>query len=275
MSALSPDAGHTPPPLAPRETFNTVAAPYDQMRPGYPPAVFNNVIAIAALNQNSRLLEIGSGTGHATIEFAQRGFSIDCIELGENMAARARTRLAEFPRVSITVADFDLWTTAARYDLVYAATAYHWLNPQTRVARLAGLLQPGGWLAVWRNHHVASAGACSDFYAAAQAVYLRVAPDLVHKFGGLLTPEEVPQPEIGEWQAAGLFADVQTRTWLWSRDYTAAEYARMLATHSNHQMLSEQTRETLLSQLARLVDDFGGRVTSEYVTLLHMARKLA
>lgn len=275
MTGLEPDTGNNAQPLAARETFNGVAALYDEMRPGYPSEVFDQVIATAELEQKSRLLEIGSGTGHATIEFARHGFGIDCIELGKNMAALARRRLAEFPLVSIAVADFDLWTTPAHYNLVYIATAYHWLNPQTRAARLAGLLEPGGWLAVWRNHHVTSAGACSDFYAAAQAVYLRVAPELVHKFGGMLTPEQVPRPEVDECQAAGLFAEVQTRTWLWSRDYTAAEYARMLATHSNHQMLPEQTREALLSQLAQLVEDFGGRVTSEYVTLLHMAKKFS
>jgi len=273
MSALEPDTIGTAQPLAARETFNGVAALYDQMRPGYPSAVFDRVTSIAGLNQRSRLLEVGCGTGHATFEFARHGLAIDCIELGENMAALARQRLAEFPRVSITVTDFDLWTTPSRYNLIYIATAYHWLNQQTRVARLASLLEPGGRLAVWRNHHARTNGASSEFYAAAQKVYLRIAPELVHKFGGLLTPEAIPQPEKDEWQASGLFTDVQTHTWLWSRDYTASEYAQMLATHSNHQMLDEHTRAALLNRLARLVDDFGGQVTSEYVTLLHMARK--
>jgi trans-aconitate methyltransferase len=263
------------PSIAPRETFNTVAELYDQMRPGYPAAVFADITKIAALDSASRLLEIGCGTGHATIEFAKLGYQIDCIELGENMAAIARRRLASFPQVSITVADFDLWSAAAHYGLIYIATAYHWLNPQTRVERLASLLEPGGWLAVWRSHHVNSAGASRGFYAAAQKVYEREAPKLAAKFCGLLSPEEIPQPEMDQWLASGLFSDVQAHTYLWSRDYTAEEYVRMLSTHSDHRMLSEPDRTRLFNELARLVDQFGGVVTREHATILHMARKLA
>jgi trans-aconitate methyltransferase len=274
MTAPGTDCVDAARPRAPRESFNGVAELYDQMRPGYPAGVFADVAEIAALHSASRLLEVGCGTGHATIEFAQRGFQIDCIELGENMAAIARTRLAPFPRISIAVADFDLWTSTAHYDLIYAATAYHWLNPQTRVTRLANLLAPAGWLAVWRNHHVHSTGASRNFHVAAQKVYERQAPSLAAKFCGLLSAEEIPQPEKDEWRASGLFRDVSARTYLWSRDYTAEEYVRMLNTHSDHRMLSEADRTRLFRELARLANEFGGSVTREYATILHMARKL-
>ncbi len=243
------------------------------MRPGYPPALFADVARIAGLTSASRLLEIGCGTGHATIEFAQRGLAIDCLELGENMAAIARRRLAAYPIVSITVADFDLWNTAEHYDLIYIATAYHWLNPQTRVARLVNLLNPGGWLAVWRNHHVHSAGASRGFHAAAQKVYEREAPKLAAKFCGLLTPEQIPEPELDEWRASGRFGNLEAHTYLWSRDYTAEEYIRMLDTHSDHRMLPEADRTRLFDQLTSLVREFGGIISREYATLLHIAQK--
>ena len=259
--------------LSPRETFNRVADQYDRNRPGYPLALFTEITRIAGLTVNSRLLEIGCGTGHATIQFAQRGYHIDCIELGENMAALARRRLASYPRMSITVADFDTFTPTASYSLVYAATAYHWLNPQTRVARLAALIEPAGWLAVWRNHHAQTQGACSSFYAAAQQVYKREAPKLAAKFCSLLTPEKIPQPEVAEWQSSSLFTSIQAHSWLWSRDYTAEEYVAMLNTHSDHQLLPAPTRARLFTQLMQLVHDYGGKITREYVTLLHLAQK--
>jgi SAM-dependent methyltransferase len=269
-----------PHPIAPRETFNRIADQYDRMRPGYPAAVFDEIARIAALDPDAsmpgpetRLLEVGCGTGHATIEFARRGLAIDCIELGENMAEIARARLASFPRVTITVTDFDRFTTSTRYRLIYAATAYHWLNPQTRVPNLAALLEPAGWLAVWRNHHVHTAGASSDFHAAAQQVYAREAPALAAKFCGLLAPDRIPQPEKDEWLASGLFTTIQAHTYLWSRDYTAEQYVQMLNTHSDHQLLPEPTRARLFAQLAELVNDHGDAVTREYATLLHMAQK--
>jgi 16S rRNA A1518/A1519 N6-dimethyltransferase RsmA/KsgA/DIM1 with predicted DNA glycosylase/AP lyase activity len=90
-----------------RGTFDRVAQQYDQNRPAYPSAVFDDVVRISGVATDSHLLDIGCGTGHATAAFAARGYRIDAIELGENMADLARQRLAEYPRVAIVVADFD------------------------------------------------------------------------------------------------------------------------------------------------------------------------
>jgi SAM-dependent methyltransferase len=256
-----------------RASFDQVARLYDEMRPGYPDAVFDDVCAIAGVGEDSRLLEIGCGTGHATVPFARRGLRIDCLELGEKMAAVACEKLAGFDRVRVTVADFDSWATRASYDLIYAASAYHWLNPETRVARMAGLLRPSGWLAVWRNHHVRGSGESEPFFLEAQKIYAREAPELAAKFTGLISAEEI-QPEVREeWLASGLFGDVQVRCYAFANHYTADEYMRTLNTHSDHRVLPDLARARLFAGLATLAGEFGGRVTREQVTLLEMAQK--
>jgi trans-aconitate methyltransferase len=256
-----------------RVTFDAVAPLYDEMRPGYPQAVFDDLIGIAGVRTDSRLLEIGCGTGHATLILARRGFRIDCVDLGANMAALARKRLAAFDRVNVTTADFDIWNTDVRYGLIYLATAYHWLNPATRVERIARLLAPAGWLAVWRNHHVRGAGVSEGFFRAAQEIYAREAPALAAKFTGLIDSSEIPLVEPQEWRASGLFEDPQMRIYLWSRNYTASEYVRVLDTHSDHRMLPADRRERLFDGLLRLAGEFGGTVTREHATILHIAKK--
>lgn len=168
------------PSLLPRETFDEVAQLYDEMRPSYPEAVFEDVAALAAGSDDPRWLEIGCGTGHATRAFAGRGFRIHCVELGENMAAVARRKLAAFERVTIEVANFDAWTACGRFDLVYSASAFHWLNRATREQRIAALLRHQGVLAVWRNHRVRN-GSCDEFIDATKQIYEREAPALVKK----------------------------------------------------------------------------------------------
>jgi protein-L-isoaspartate O-methyltransferase len=258
---------------SPRATFNRVAALYDQMRPGYPATVYADAEAMAGLTADSRLLEIGSGTGHATLAFARRALRIDCVELGAQMAAIARNRLAAFPRVTITVADFDQWTSGTRYDLIYLATAYHWLNPQTRVRRLAALLGPRGRLAIWRNHPVRGAAANHEFLAASQRIYARHAPALAVKFTGFPRAEDLPSAEKDEWLASGLFDRAQTRLYSWSMQCTATEHVRLLGTYSDHQMLPEDARARLFHDLEQLVNEFGGSVTREFATLLQIAQK--
>ena len=264
-----------PAPIAPRETFNQIPELYDAMRPGYPGALYDDVLAIAALPPTAQLFEIGCGTGHATRVFAAHGFSIHCVELGANMAALARKHLAAFPRVSIAVADFDRYATPARYDLVFSATAYHWLAPATRAARIAGLLHPGGWLAVWRNHQARTTGLSEEFLRPLRELYTREAPALVFKFASIPRPQQIPQPEPQEWAATGLFAPAESRVYHWTRQYTAADYVQMLSTHSDHRMLPASQRGRLLGQVRQLIEcDFAGSVLREYATLLHMARKI-
>lgn len=279
---MNPDPPDSASRLARRATFDPVAGLYDEMRPGYPPAVFDDVLAIAGIGSElrfpgPRLLEIGCGTAHATLPFARRGFRIDCIELGENMAAIARENLSPFPRVTLTVADFDTWNPGLHsdrhYDLAFSATAYHWLNPATRAARVARLLAPAGWLAVWRNHHVRGSGASQEFFRAAEDIYLQEAPALAKKFTGLLEPAGIRPVEEEEWLASGLFCDLRTRIYEWSKRYSGEEYVRMLDTHSDHRLLPEAGRNRLFAGLLRLAHRFGGSVTRDHATILHMAKK--
>jgi trans-aconitate methyltransferase len=254
-----------------RETFDRVAQQYDVNRPSYPAEVFEDVIRISGINTDFRMLEIGCGTGHATEVFAARGFRIDAIELGENMAAIARQRLAQFPRVSIELGDFDTWTPPARYDLVYSATAYHWLDPATREQRIAAVLRAGGWLAMWRNRHIRN-GSSDDFIDAAQPVYARFAPELCRNRAAPPGPDEVIEAEREEF-TSGLFDAPQIRVHFWSRRYTAAEYIDLLNTHSDHQLLPADRRSRLFESLAGLIDTrFGGAVIKDYATVLQFAR---
>jgi trans-aconitate methyltransferase len=101
-------------------------------------------------------LEIGCATGKATIPLAHRGFRITCIEAGSALTAAARSNLAAFPDVEIIESAFETWSPRAgvQFDLVFAATAWHWLDPATRHQRAWKLLRAGGHLAFWSATHV-------------------------------------------------------------------------------------------------------------------------
>jgi trans-aconitate methyltransferase len=256
-----------------RDTFDQVAELYHEARPGYPGAIFDDVLSFAALPSPAQLFEIGCGTGHATIEFARRGFAIDCVELGPNLADLARRNLESHPRVSITLADFDNFAANSRYHLVYSASAYHWLNPATRIARIAELLHPAGCVAVWRNHDIRGK-LSARFHDAAQAIYAAAAPDLVNKHDGVTELSRIPFTESEQWLASGLFRDAQTRVYLWQRKYTAEEHVRVLDTYSDHRMLAADARAKLFAGLRSLIKArFNDSITREFATILQSARK--
>jgi hypothetical protein len=76
----------------------------------------------------------------------ERGFSVVCVEMGALLAERARRNLAGLP-VAIHVEPFETWEGEAEsFNLVYAANAWHWVDPAIRYRKAHGLLRPGGHL---------------------------------------------------------------------------------------------------------------------------------
>ena len=120
-----------------RRTFDSAADLYQRARPEYPEALHDALIATAGLSARDRLLEIGCATGKATLPLARRGFRITCVELGPALASAARRNLADFPEVEVIESAFETFDapTADRFDLVFAATAWHWLDPAIRYQR--------------------------------------------------------------------------------------------------------------------------------------------
>src|SRR5919107_3821041 len=113
-----------------RSTFDGAALLYDEVRPGYPEDLFDDVVSLSKIPARGRILEIGCGTGQATVPFARRGYHILCIELGENLAAVARRNLEAYPQTEVRTAAFEEWPLQeSAFDLAISATAFHWLYP--------------------------------------------------------------------------------------------------------------------------------------------------
>src|SRR5579859_5680579 len=163
-----------------KTTFDSAASIYHQARPDYPEALFDTLVELAGLEPGDRLVEIGCGTGKATMPLARRGLSITGVERGAELARQARGNLVGYPDVEIVNADFEAWAASPRPDLfrlVYAATAWHWIDPATRYVKAWELLGPGGHLAFWATQHVLPADA-DPFYAEIQDVYNEIGEGL-------------------------------------------------------------------------------------------------
>ena len=90
-----------------RATFDQDADQNDRARPGYPPALFDDLVELSGVGAGSRVLEVGPGTGQATLPLAERGCQIVAVELGPDLAPVARRKLARFPGVEIVTAAFE------------------------------------------------------------------------------------------------------------------------------------------------------------------------
>ncbi len=256
-----------------RMQFDGAAAGYAVARPGYPEALFDDLVALAELPPGGAIVEIGPGTGQATVPLARRGYRITAVELGAALAEETRRATRDFPGVTVIVGDFEaLPLPEASCDLVTAATAFHWLDPATRYARAAGLLRPGGALAPFRSEHVRCARD-GDFAGVSQAVYAQILPEWAAAFLGIPWPNEVADAEAARIAASGFFETPAVRRYLREIEYDAAGYLALLDTYSDYCRLAPDVRARLFDGLATLIDrDFGGRITMGYLTTLVVAR---
>jgi SAM-dependent methyltransferase len=252
-----------------RTTFGQDADLYQQARPDYPGQTFADLAELAGLGPQSRVLEIGCGTGQATRPLARLGCTVVAVELSPEMAAVARRNLQDFANVTVEVAAFEDWTPPAEpFDLVLAATAFHWIDPEVRFVKAAEVLRPGGALATIFTDHVL--GGTEQFFIDAQDCYEQFDPATPP--GLRLTPAAGIPDDPAEFDASRLFGPVTFRRYEWEQAYTTRTYLDLLMTYSGHRALPPPAREGLLACLANLIDrDHGGRISKAYLTRLALA----
>jgi SAM-dependent methyltransferase len=257
-----------------RTTFDEAASLYDEVRPGYPEELFDDVVSLSGIEPGGRILEIGCGTGQATVPFARRGYRILCIELGENMTAVARRNLGGYPRTEVRTGAFeDMPLQKGVFDLAISATAFHWLDPAIAYPKVAGALGDGGSLALFWNVHVHS-DASRGFFETTQKIYAREAREIWdHRYEGPPRQEEVPdRTEVIE--GSGHFGAVTRRNYRWDETYDAEGYIRVLSTYSGHRSLDDASRENLFRSISELIEEeYNGRIVKGYLTTLYIAKR--
>ena len=255
-----------------RAIFNQAARDYDEVRPGYPERLIEDVISISGIPQGGRILEVGCGTGQATIPFAKRGYSMLCLDIGEALAARARENCRQYPNVQIQNVSFEEWDPRGNsFNLVISATAFHWIPPEIGYSKAVQVLEDSGYIAIFSNLHPTP---YIDFFQAVQTVYQKVVPEWEDPRNGLSTAEKI-KSTADDINRTGLFEKVLVKRYSWSKPYDKNQYLKLLSTYSGHRNLEESRRKKLFTGIGALLEeDFGGTITRPYLSVLYLAKKI-
>lgn len=256
-----------------RETFNEDAERYDRARPRYPAQMFDD-LAAAGVAPGARVLEIGCGTGQATVPLAERGYRIVAVELGADMAAVARRNLAGFDSVEVVTAAFEGWPLPGEpFDVVFSATAFHWIDPAVRVSKSADAVRPGGLLATVGTHHIGGGTWTEAFFLEIQNLYERFDPSTPPGLR-LAGAPDIPQDDR-ELTSSERFGPASFYRYEWELPYSTADYLDLLLTYSGHRALPDAQQSALLNSIARLIDvNYGGQVVKRYLTELRLAQRV-
>jgi len=251
-----------------RFTFDKIASLYQSARPDYPEALFDDITA--GLNPGARILEIGSGSGKATVAFARRGFSILAVEPGAEMIRAAQEQLAAFGTVRFVQSTFEEWPLdESAFDLVVAAQSIHWVPPEIAFPKAVRALAPGGTLAVFGNVPMPLSTPIRQEMA---RIYARYNRDEQSRLAEVWYLPSGPLPTLIA--QSGCFRSAMHKSYSWTRKYTSESYVALLGTLSSYLMMDADTRELLLADIAHTIDTDGGELELGYETHLYLAQRL-
>jgi len=254
-----------------REAFGLDPAGYHAARPAYPDWIYEALCKCCGLRQNVAAFEIGSGTGIATRRL---------LELGANplVAIEPNDRLADFlcatiqsGALTVIRSSFeDAVLPAAGFDLGFSATAFHWLEEESALTKVATLLRPGGWwVMVWNEF--GDPDRADPFHEATKLL-------LNGPSSPSMGDRDIPFGQdkgarLAALEHAHAFDSMEHRTSAWSLVLDPDQVVNLYATYSNINIRPD--RETLLAELRRIArDKFQGRVTRNMIASLYMVRRI-
>ena len=260
-----------------RQVFNEVPEVYDRVRPTYPDELFDDLVTITGVNQRSSILEVGCGTGQATRSLAALGGSVTALEPGEGLAALARQKLNAFPNVEIETTTFEQWhDRGRRFDILVAASSWHWVDPSVAWRRAQEVLNPGGWLAVLGNVVVRCPGEL-EVYAETADLHERFCPG--NPGWGDPPLEDEVRATVKGWGTPnedrdGLFEPTVVRWYPIVQWFDGEGFADLLRTTSLYRRIDADVREPLLGAIAeRIRSHLNDRAPRHYLSVLRAGRR--
>lgn len=255
-------------------TFDTVASAYEKLRPGYVDALYEDVLAYRPLDASSRAVEVGIGGGQATEPILKTGCAVTAVEPGENFCALCREKFAAYPGFGVINGKFeDAALPSGSCDLVYSASAFHWVPEEIGYRKVFDILKPGGAFARFANHpwrdkgNPALAAALDEAYAKYYHTYYRSVPKLEDEY---TEAQAIRRAEIAGKYG---FIDIQHRLYRRTRSFTAAEYVQLLGTYSDHISLPDEVRLPFFRAVEEAIDAHGGVIRIYDTIDLQLARR--
>lgn len=252
-----------------RRSFDEDALNYDRYRPGYPQALFDDVIAYSHIGAGSRLVEIGIGTGQATKPFLELGCRVTGIELGENLSAFVAEKFRDCGGFNVVNADFMSCPVEENScDLIYCATAFHWLPKEAAYSKIMRSLKSGGSVALFWNHPFPNRDG-DPSNTASKRVYAKFRPSgkAVREFC-----EEDCAVRVKELKSFG-FENAEYRLYKRVRKLSTDEYIHLLNTYSDHRALEPSLKEAFESEMRKALDEVGGFINIYDTVDLYLAQK--
>ena len=245
---------------------------YDKFRPTYGTKIFGDILSYSRVTKSNKILEIGCGTGNATLPMIQTGAEVTAVEIGENLSKYTAQKFSKYSNFHIIHCAFEDFQASTKYDLIFSATAFHWIKPNKSYSKCKDFLRPGGVLAVfWNTPRISRTNL--ELYEEIQDLYRRFMPSSQEEKEMLLESDWYIKRcnDLNNFLKENGYIDCVFKIYQDSRVFLPEEYIGLLKTYSNHMALPSNVQVPLFKQIYSAIKKYK---TIEIIDTidLHMGR---
>lgn len=255
-------------------TFDTVASTYEKLRPGYVADLYQAIFNYIPIHENSNVVEVGSGGGQATAPILQTGCRLTAVEYGPQFSELLKEKFKEYPKFSVITGKFeDTDLPENSYDLVFSASAFHWVPEEIGYEKVFSILKSGGVFARFANHpyrdkeNPALSAEIDDIYDEYYNKYHSKKHTVITEY------TEAEAKDRAMIAAKYGFCDIQYALFHRERVFSAKEYVKLLGTYSDHIAIEESIRKKFFAKIEEAINKHGGSITIYDTMDLQLARK--
>lgn len=220
--------------------FSSRVEDYVRFRPGYPSEIVDLLRDEYSLKEDSKIADMGSGTGLLSQVFLDAGLAVTGVEPNREMREAGDALLASYARFRSIDGMAEATTLAdSSIDLITAAQAFHWFEVEATRREWSRVLRPKGAVAlIWNERFIDTAfmqeaEAITDKYAAAGDPEGKIREAGRGRIGGLFGPsgfrvDEFPNHQMFDF--TGLVGRISSSSYL------------PMAGEPAHQEMSEELR---------------------------------
>ncbi len=237
-------------------SFDAWAGEYDRYRPGYPEELFQTIRTRLSLPERPRVVDLGAGTGRASLAMAALGWRVTAVEPGKPMLDQLRAHATNDGLIVSTVQATAEATglDPASADLATAAQSFHWFDHEAALTEMARIVRPNGGMALFWNVRDADRSAFVTDYHRLLAQRFGEADTGQYLQAGRETGQERTRSAV---ERAGGFDDLELLTVEHAVQTTASDFIGMAFTASYVRSLSGAEQDRFRIELGGILGRHG------------------
>lgn len=255
-------------------TFDTAVSNYDKMRPGYVDEIYQAIFKYVPIDENSNVVEVGSGSGQATLPVLKTGCKLTAVEYGENFSELLKSKFKAFPMFSVVTGKFEeVSLEEEAFDLIFSATAFHWVPEKEGYEKVFRMLKKGGAFARFANRprNCQNEPELGEEIQELYNEYYNKQHNIKSGTKKWFTEEDAKAISLIPEKYG--FTDIKYFLFYRERVFTASEYTKLLGTYSDHIAIEENIRKEFFSKIEDAINRDGGTITISDTLDLELARK--